>query len=105
MADPDVVAVLSAFREAGDLLQEVTGKVGDGWARFEGAVRDLLGRTRLFLAGDGAVVWCAVAAPLTGEIEESVTAIDSLVGRMRPVVDELTGTLTAASVHALRLLP
>ena len=100
--DPWMPEAAGVFRDATELVRETVGRLAEAWLQFSESVRSLLSRARAFLREDA--VWSAVVRDLPAEVAEAISAVDGLLGRIRPGVDRILELLRAVAGRAAPVL-
>lgn len=95
-------AVLGAYREAADLVEEMVTKLRDAWHQLIAAVQDLLTRAYHFLNTDS--VWSTVVQTFTRDVADAIDGINLLISTIRPEVDKIFEVLRRAADRAAPVL-
>ena len=91
--------ILGVYRQAVDLLQETLTKVQDAWNQLMDAVQGLLNRAASFLNNDS--VWSTIVQKFTHDIVDAIEAVNSLISKIRPLVDKLFEALRKAADNSV----
>ena len=92
-------AILGAYRQAVDLLQETLRKVQAAWNQLIDAVQALLQRAQHFLNTDS--IWSTIVQKFTQDVVDAIEAINSMISRIRPEVDKLFEALRKAADNSV----